>query len=1100
MRWKCKFCTFSCSWQGRILQHYKERHGHHRRSSGLVCIYEDCLNTFQTQAELKSHLTEHGKNDHKIVTKLCCDLCTFSEPSNINKYFSHLKTHLRNKETVKCPFADCFFKSSVLSTFTAHRSRCHKFSTLSNLRPELFVHRTFTNTVSGEECVSDTEASFLCDSEAEPDREYGEAVKRQLASLCLRMQTILHVSNSAVQEVIDELFDIGDVASKNIRGIIERVLEENNCAVDASVVTSLSDEIQSLNPLKCLSREGSLGTERKRQSFYRKNFAVVEPVEYVLSAQEKQNSFVYVPILQVLHKLLERSEILQTLQRSSQEEGHYNSFQDGEYFKENKLFNEELGIALGLYIDEFEICNPLGTSKKIHKICGIYWVILNLPIQFRSTLSSIYLAVLCKAIHIKQYGYSKVFEPLIRDLQYLETTGVFVKRVGSCIKGTVLFVSADNLGAHSLAGYQESFSVDKFCRFCLASLKDIQQYDVRSGAFTLRTPELFDEAVNVLNTTDASCIDGLKRDCPLRRLAHFHPVKGFPPDFLHDVLEGIVPVELCICLSDLIAKKYFTLNELNDRIASFPFQFSDKTNRPQKIQTNFSKKKTIGGNGHENWALLRFLPLLIGHHVPENEKTWSVVLELKDIVELLSSPSFTTETLCYLQAKISDHRQLLLETFPSTKLRPKHHYIEHYPVLIKKYGPLTEFWTIRFEAKHSFFKKVVRNTGNFKNVLQTLATRHQLMLSYYLEMPTIFKPNIETGRVSVVPVAILDATIREAIWNKFQVTKMLLRVFVSPEQIRRVTLLDIPSSVEDLCEVLRNNLGLRGNFILQFEDPEFGNELCNLTDIKDLPPERATLKVIFTFSEPLSDSTSDTASLSSDSLSSPNRPSSCEDSTATEWPEPFVIPSFTHDVEFQLRLANEAYATNGTLMAASKSMKSEILEKLADCIIKITPYPTRNNIESVAKALVLKHPCLREPGSGQGWYGWKFSLVFKMGNYRQRMMAAGCPEVLINKRKRGQGNGKSVKKSKKGEVHYLPKPPEGQTAAEAEKDRSTMALEVQKREPDLQVLDNLMAATFWQRRQEIIGDEPLIAAVMDRWPALFSERQVILFQFSVHIV
>ncbi|KAL2083620.1 hypothetical protein ACEWY4_021393 [Coilia grayii] len=54
-----------------------------------------------------------------------------------------------------------------------------------------------------------------------------------------------------------------------------------------------------------------------------------------------------------------------------------------------------------------------------------------------------------------------------------------------------------------------------------------------------------------------------------------------------------------------------------------------------------------------------------------------------------------------------------------------------------------------------------------------------------------------------------------------------------------------------------------------------------------------------------------------------------------------------------------------------------------------------------------------------------------------------------------------------------------------------MALEVQKREPDLQVLDNLMAATFWQRRQEIIGDEPLIAAIMDRWPALFSERQII---------
>lgn len=483
--------------------------------------------------------------------------------------------------------------------------------------------------------------------------------------------------------------------------------------------------------------------------------------------KKKKLSFVYVPILELLSKLLERSEILQTLQRANEQEGHYSLFQDGEHFKENRLLSQESGIALGLYIDDFEICNPLGTSKKKHKVCGIYWVILNLPIRLRSALSSIYLAALCKTVHIKQYGYSKVLEPLIRDIEHLERTGVLVKRFGSCIKGTLLYVSADNLSAHSLAGYQESFNVDKFCRFCLASLKDIQQHDVRSGEFILRTPELFDEAINVLRTTDVSCVDGLKRECPLSRLAHFHPAKGFPPDFLHDVLEGIVPVELCMCISDLIARKYFTLTDLNDRIASFPFQFSDKTNRPQKLQTDFSKKGTIGGNGHENWTFLRFLPLLIGHHIPEGEKTWSVVLELKDIVELLSSPSFTTETLCYLEARISEHRQLLLEVFPATKLRPKHHYLEHYPDLIRKFGPLFEFWTIRFEAKHSFFKKVVHHTGNFKNILHTLATRHQLMLSYYLEMPSVFKPSIETGKVSVVSVCILDAAIREAVLNRF---------------------------------------------------------------------------------------------------------------------------------------------------------------------------------------------------------------------------------------------------------------------------------------------------------------------------------------------
>lgn len=187
------------------------------------------------------------------------------------------------------------------------------------------------------------------------------------------------------------------------------MLEENNCAANASVLSSLSDEIQSSNPLRFLSRAGCLGTEHKRQSFYIKNFTVVRPVEYVLNAQEK--TFICVCSYFRFVKLLERSEILQMLQRSNEQEGHYRSFQDGEYFKQNKLLSEELSIALGLYVDDFEICNPLGTSKKKHKVCGIYWVIVNLTIR-------IYLAALCKTVHIKQYGYCKVLVPLIRDLQH----------------------------------------------------------------------------------------------------------------------------------------------------------------------------------------------------------------------------------------------------------------------------------------------------------------------------------------------------------------------------------------------------------------------------------------------------------------------------------------------------------------------------------------------------------------------------------------------------------------------------------------------------------------------------------------------------------
>lgn len=36
----------------------------------------------------------------------------------------------------------------------------------------------------------------------------------------------------------------------------------------------------------------------------------------------------------------------------------------------------------------------------------------------------------------------------------------------------------------------------------------------------------------------------------------------------------------------------------------------------------------------------------------------------------------------------------------------------------------------------------------------------------------------------------------------------------------------------------------------------------------------------------------------------------------------------------------------------------------------------------------------------------------------------------------------------------------------------------------------MMYNTFSLRRKEIVEDEPLVAQVKERWPALFSERQV----------
>lgn len=142
---------------------------------------------------------------------------------------------------------------------------------------------------------------------------------------------------------------------------------------------------------------------------------------------------------------------------------------------------------------------------------------------------------------------------------------------------------------------------------------------------------------------------GVKRACPLtKNLEHFHVVTGYLRDSLHDLFEGIVCTELSLFLKNLIGKRYFTLDTLNQTIRQFKYTFTDKTNCPQIIGKGFSTKGSISGNAHENWCLIRLLPLLIGHCVPESDDTWEILMLLEDIIELAVAPRHTEETLHFM--------------------------------------------------------------------------------------------------------------------------------------------------------------------------------------------------------------------------------------------------------------------------------------------------------------------------------------------------------------------------------------------------------------------------------------------------------------------
>lgn len=73
---------------------------------------------------------------------------------------------------------------------------------------------------------------------------------------------------------------------------------------------------------------------------------------------------------------------------------------------------------------------------------------------------------------------------------------------------------------------------------------------------------------------------------------------------------------------------------------------------------------------------------------------------------------------------------------------------------------------------------------------------------------------------------------------------MLLRVVLASDDIRRLVISEILASVDQLKNNLQRKLQLSYEFLIQFKDPEFGNELCNFADITMLPSDRAMLKIL----------------------------------------------------------------------------------------------------------------------------------------------------------------------------------------------------------------------------------------------------------------
>ena len=185
---------------------------------------------------------------------------------------------------------------------------------------------------------------------------------------------------------------------------------------------------------------------------------------------------------------------------------------------------------------------------------------------------------------------------------------------------------------------------------------------------------------------------GIKAECGINDLKHFHIIECCPPDLAHDVYEGVIPLVVGHVLGELIKLKVLSLSEINDNIKLFPYTANDAVNKPQLLTLSKGKVKSTQ-TAKESFNLLRLLPLMIGYKVPQDLPVWTILLTFLAIVRFLIARKFDEQDFGALQKKIQSWLASFVEYFQDLRIIPKLHYILHYTNQIRKHGALSRITT-----------------------------------------------------------------------------------------------------------------------------------------------------------------------------------------------------------------------------------------------------------------------------------------------------------------------------------------------------------------------------------------------------------------------
>ncbi|CAD6224369.1 GSCOCG00011773001-RA-CDS [Cotesia congregata] len=426
--------------------------------------------------------------------------------------------------------------------------------------------------------------------------------------------------------------------------------------------------------------------------------------------------------------------------------------------KRSKYSYNDIVIPYFLAGDDVEVNNPLSSHSS--KVMPIYASFPCLPPECRSQLTNILLVLIydswIRDSNKKNRTYD-IYRPLIQGIKYLEKNGIEINT--STGKKKIYFVlgliQRDKLGLHGLLGFTESFAATHYCRFCKMKKNDCKN--------ALIIPcELKRNNVNYEQDCLANniSITGIKEKCVFNGIESFHCTKNYSVDEMHDVREGIAHDDLIAILRKLTFEKSdcysFPLSELNDRLTMYDYGPIDCSNKPPLIREEDIKNESkLKMTASELTTFVKLFGILIKDLVDKSNPCWDLYVLLPEIFDFTLAKKVTKEQILGFESVIRRHHLLYIE-LTGKNLKPKHHFLLHYPEVCEQSGPISHVSSIRSESKHTHLTGSASVNRCRINIPLSVAKKHQLMMNFLTISDKCLMPTIIFGPISPLELNLFD--------------------------------------------------------------------------------------------------------------------------------------------------------------------------------------------------------------------------------------------------------------------------------------------------------------------------------------------------------